>query len=304
MDAMTNQSYLKQYANLHLHSTHSDGEYSPAELVHMAKKEGYKALALTDHDTISGVKEFNAACKEAGMECVTGVEFTCTGLGEDFHITALDLDIENKAIQEYCACMGERETFRTKALFEFGVERGRIKNVTWEEVKQLHPGVSWLCVDHVFRTLVAKGLLTMYDYREFYDANFDHTPEFQFVYEKMPHRIYTANEVIEMINSAGGIATLAHGHNQLHCVPQLVEMGLKGIEVWHDLMTAEERTKAENLAAKYNLYISGGTDHGGKLGGLDKFDPQGKIYGKYNHLPLMYGTSETNFRAIKNRLYD
>ena len=119
----------------------------------------------------------------------------------------------------------------------------------------------------------------------------------------MPHRIYTVNEVIEIINRAGGIATLAHGHNQLQCVPTLVEMGLKGIEVWHDLLTSEERSEAEYLAKKYNLYISGGTDHGGKLGGMDKFDPEGKLYGIYNHLPLMYGTSEMNFNAIKKRIY-
>ena len=303
MELLSDTNYLKQYANLHLHSTHSDGEYSPSELVYIAKKEGYKALALTDHDTVSGVKELISTCKKEGMECVTGVEFTCTGLGEAFHVTGLDFDIEDKNIQDYCVCMAERETFRTKTLFELGIKKGRIKNVTWEEVQQHHPGISWLCVDHVFRTLVNKGILTMYNYREFYDANFGHGPEFQFVYKEMPHRIYEVQEVIDLINNAGGVAVLAHGHNQLQCVPELVEMGLKGIEVWHDLMTPEERCEAVNLAQKYNLYISGGTDHGGKLGGLDKFDPEGKIYGKYNHLPLMYGTSEINFNALKKRIY-
>ncbi len=298
-----NTNYEKQYGNLHLHSTHSDGEYSPSELVAIAKEEGYKALALTDHDTVSGVPEFLDACKKQGLDCVSGVEFTCQGLGEDFHLTALDFDINNKEITEYCLKMGERETYRTKRLFDKGVEKGTLKGVTWDDVVECNKGVVWFCVDHVFRTFVKKNLLTMFDYRNFYDTNFGHGPDNQFVYAEMPHRYYTPQELCEMVNAAGGITVLAHGHNQLHCIPELVKMGLKGLEVWHDLMTPEEREEAVRLAKEYNLYISGGTDHGGKLGGLDRFDPEGKIYGKYNHLPLMFGTSEENFKAIKNRIY-
>ena len=67
---------MKLYANLHLHSTHSDGVYTPAELARLAFEEGYKAAALTDHDAVSGNFEFMAACKELGMESLFGIEFS------------------------------------------------------------------------------------------------------------------------------------------------------------------------------------------------------------------------------------
>ena len=65
---------MEFYANLHLHSTHSDGVYSPAELVRIAKEEGYKALAITDHGNMFGVVEFYKACKEEGVKPIIGCE--------------------------------------------------------------------------------------------------------------------------------------------------------------------------------------------------------------------------------------
>ena len=67
---------MKFYANLHMHSTHSDGKYSPKELAKIAYDEGYRAAAVTDHDTATAYPEFKAACDELGMECIFGVEFT------------------------------------------------------------------------------------------------------------------------------------------------------------------------------------------------------------------------------------
>ena len=67
---------MKQYANLHLHSTHSDGVYTPAELVRIAKDEGYRALALTDHDTTSGNADMRLECEKAGLDFIFGCEFS------------------------------------------------------------------------------------------------------------------------------------------------------------------------------------------------------------------------------------
>ena len=67
---------MKLYANLHLHSTHSDGVYTPTELAQLCYEEGYKAAALTDHDAVSGNKEFMEACKALGLESLFGIEFS------------------------------------------------------------------------------------------------------------------------------------------------------------------------------------------------------------------------------------
>lgn len=67
---------MKLYANLHTHSTHSDGKYSPEEMVKVAKAEGYKALAITDHDTATAYPFLKAECEKEGLDCIFGVEFT------------------------------------------------------------------------------------------------------------------------------------------------------------------------------------------------------------------------------------
>ena len=67
---------MKKYANLHSHSTHSDGVYTPEELVRIAKDEGYSALAITDHDVATAYPELKATCDKVGMEAIFGCEFT------------------------------------------------------------------------------------------------------------------------------------------------------------------------------------------------------------------------------------
>ena len=92
---------MKVYANLHAHSTHSDGIYTPAQLAQVAYDEGYKAFSLTDHDTISGTKEMMSACKEKGIECICGIEFSTKFKAYDgrLHITAFHFDTEYPPIQ-------------------------------------------------------------------------------------------------------------------------------------------------------------------------------------------------------------
>ena len=87
---------MKQYANLHLHSTHSDGVYTPAELVRIAKDEGYRALALTDHDTTTGNADMRRECEAAGLDFIFGCEFSSPWRERriNFHIVGFDFDPE------------------------------------------------------------------------------------------------------------------------------------------------------------------------------------------------------------------
>ena len=288
---------LKQYASLHMHSTHSDGVYSPKELVEIGKKEGYKALALTDHDTVTGNAEVMGECKKAGLDAIFGIEFSseCAEFKRGFHITAFNFDPEYPEMKEYLYKLSEKETDQTRQLFHRGVEIGYIKGITWEEVLEYNKGITWLCNEHVFRAMKAKGLITDLDYPEFFETCFGKyrsmvPPTCEFM---------EAEELIPLIHRAGGIAVLAHPNNQLRCVERLVEMGLDGIEIWHSLLDIKERRAALELAKKYDLYVSGGCDHEGLLGGE---------YARYEHPedtiywlePLSAGTQEFFFNEIKN----
>ena len=290
------------YANLHFHSTHSDGQFTPEELVQIAKKEGYKALALTDHDAATGNAEMAAICKREGLEYILGAEFYAVGFGFNFHIVGLDFDPEHPKMKEHLDYAGNMCVYRTKSLFDMAIARGSLKGITWDEVVEANPGVKFLCVDHVFHLMRKKGLLTNADYKAFHRANFSSLIPFENIY-----KYRSAEQVISTINEAGGIAILAHPcwkkPNQFSVVQHLVELGLKGIETWHRDHTDEEAAEAERLAKKYNLYESGGTDHAGLMGGQYQFYPDIPENENPFYVPsLKFGVSEENFRKIKNRV--
>ena len=290
---------MRVYANLHTHSTHSDGAYSPRKIAEIAKNEGYGALAITDHDTFTGNAEALEACRELGLCCIPGIEFSLKGAAFKtwFHMTAFHFDPEYPEMKEYLRRLSERETHQTEVCFHRGVREGFIKGITWDEVLDYNRGITWLCNEHVFRALKHKGLMTDLDYPRFfhsvYGARRGEVPP--------THEFLTPDRLIPLIHEAGGIAILAHPHNQLHLVGELCSYGLDGIEAWHgDLPTNEERLDALEIAGERGLFVSGGSDHSGLCGGQ---------YERYEHPeetefylpPTSVGTTEFFFREIKNQ---
>ena len=289
---------MKQYANLHLHSTHSDGVYTPAELVRIAKDEGYRALALTDHDTTTGNADMRRECEAAELDFIFGCEFSSPWRERrmNFHIVGFDFDPEYPEMKEYLAQRSFCEAEQTRILFERGLAEGLIHGIVWEEVLEYNRGVTWLCNNHVFETMKAKGLVTDLDY-----MNFFHT-----VYGKRrgevkpPYEFKPIDKMLRLIRDAGGFAVVAHPHRQLHAIPELIEMGLSGLEVWHQLLTPEERLEALAIAKEHKLFISGGSDHDGLCGGYySSFEnPEESEF----YVPeCSCGTTEFFFNEIKSR---
>ena len=295
---------VKLYANLHTHSTHTDGGYAPKEIVRAAKIEGYGAVAVTDHDAATGYPELKAACEKEGLECIFGVEFSAPSalladkkmMEATFHIVGFDFDPEYPTMKKYLEDMSVCETEQTHVLFDRGVRLGKIKGIEWEEVLEYNTGITWLCNNHLWRAMLAKGLVTPSDRGWFWNELFaDHR------YEVPPYREFKKEyEIIQLIRDAGGIAIVAHPHEQLCHMDTLIEMGVEGLEVWHQLMTEEEKTQALKIAYEKGLYISGGSDHHGLCSGY---------YEDYVNLsdcpfyapPRSYGTTEAYFNEIKNR---
>ena len=289
---------MKQFANLHLHSTHSDGVYTPAQLVRIAKDEGYRALSLTDHDTTTGNADMRRECEAAGLDFIFGCEFSSPWRERriNFHIVGFDFDPEYPEMKEYLTQRSFCEAEQTRILFERGLSEGLIHGIAWEEVLEYNKGVTWLCNNHVFETMKAKGLVTDLDY-----MNFFHT-----VYGKRrgevkpPYEFKPIDKMLRLIRDAGGFAVVAHPHRQLHAIPELIEMGLSGLEVWHHLLTPEERLEALKIAKEHKLFISGGSDHDGLCGGYySSFEnPEESEF----YVPeCSCGTGEIFFREIKTR---
>ena len=286
------------YANLHMHSTHSDGVYSPRELVKIAKEEGYSAISITDHDTATAYPELKAACDEYGLECIFGVEFTSPS-PVCCHITAFNFDPEYPPMKKYLSDMAFRQTDNTKKCFDEAVGKGGITGITWEEVLEFNKGVKWLCNNHVFNLLLAKGLEKEENYMNWFKKNFrDQRYKYPPVLDFLP-----TDKLIALIKEAGGIAILAHPVNGgLDDLDELISYGLDGVEVWHADMTEEERKSAFDLAIKKGLFISGGSDHSGLLGGYYSSYPTEEELKKSDMYipPHSVGTTKEYFDEIKN----
>lgn len=287
------------YANLHNHTTHSDGVYTVDEITEIAYKEGYRAFAVTDHDTVTGNNEMPAAGQRWGIESIFGCEFMTKSdsLGMGFHLTAYDFDPTLPEMKDYLYKCSLNMTEKTRIIFERAREQGALpKELLWENVLADNPGVTWLCNDHVFRTMKKMGIYEDRDYPHFYNDIFcyygHNIPP---LYEKLP-----LEEIVPLIRRAGGLVLCAHPHKQLEVIPELVKLGVWGLEVWHPDLTAEEIPEALRIARDMGLYISGGSDHSGLCGGQYSFFED---YTKCEfYIPeLSAGTTREMFEEIKER---
>lgn len=284
------------YANLHMHSTHSDGVYSPRELVRIARDEGYSAIAITDHDTASAYPELKQCCEELGMECLFGVEFSVQK-PKNYHIVGFGFDPEYPPMKQYLADMAVRQTDNTKKCFEEAVASGGITGITWQEVLEFNRGIPWLCNNHVFELLKARGLETQDNYAAWFDRLFSKQREkYPPIREFLP-----LGELVKLIKAAGGFAVVAHPHKQLEDLDFLMEQGIEGLEVWHSDLTEEEKAQALALALEKGLFVSGGSDHSGLLGGYyDSYPNEAALkQSEYYIEPHSVGTTKAFYEEIK-----
>lgn len=273
-----------KYANLHLHSTYSDAQFTPEQLVLIGKSLGYKALALTDHETDGGVRELmRYADREGGIDVLSGIEFYGEYDKVNLHLVALDYDMDAPALRAFVRERVELYTEYTRKCVAFGQQIGTIEGITWDDVLSVCDEGAWVCIDSVLNAYRAKRIPIPANLR----ADVFKSPETLTLKPKNP----TAEQVIRVIRDAGGIATLAHPNNQTHYVPALIDMGLNGIEVCHPSMTEDTLRLADEAAATYRLYRCGGTDHTGPMSGC----------GGRHAIPVFNGVTEEEYFTIKER---
>ena len=290
---------MKPYANLHTHSTHSDGKYTPKELVTVAKREGYRAIAIADHDSATAYPELKRACEEAGLEYIFAVEFS---IAEPVfcHVIGFDFDPEYPEVKKYLHDMGARQTDNTKHCFDEAVQNGSIDGITWDEVLEYNKGIIWICNTHVFNAMKAKGLVKQSEYMSWFNKNFKEQRG------KYPPSINfkTLPEIVKMIKAAGGFAVCAHPSRfLLDNVDILIDSGIEGLEVLHPDLSDDEKALSYKICMEKNLYVSGGSDHSGFCGGYyDSYPSEEALKASEHYIePLSVGVYENNFRELKNR---
>ncbi len=243
------------FADLHLHTNFSDGTYTPEELVAQAARNHLAAIALTDHDTVEGCERAANACKAAEIEFIAGAELTAEQNDTEIHILGYFLDTQNKKLLEEIA---KFQTVRQQRIHEM-VARLNALNVPLkvEDVIALancrSPGRP-----HVARALVKAGFVGSLD-EAFERFLKKHRPAF------VPKAKISSQVAIELIHQANGVAVMAHpGLNRTdEVIPDLVDAGLDGIECFHTKHSTAVSEHYLEIADKYNLLVTGGSDcHG------------------------------------------
>lgn len=249
--------------DLHTHSTASDGQYTPTELIQMAKERGLEALALTDHDTLDGLEEAVRAGQRCGLRVIPGVELSAKEY-PTFHILGYGFSLNAPALTELCRIMKARRDERTGRLLAFLGEKGI--QLTTGEVEGLAGG-NIIGRPHFAQAMVRRGYVATN--REAFDRYLD-TEEY---HQKVERDKPSVQECITAIKGSGGKVSLAHpyqigldeeGLDKL--VGGLVSCGLDAIECYYPQYTPEQQEFYCHLAEKYRLSKTGGSDfHGEKV---------------------------------------
>lgn len=236
--------------DLHVHSTFSDGRLSPGELVKLAARHNVVALAMTDHDTMAGSAEKIEACRQAGIECVIGVEMSCQLGGREVHILSLFADPDSPEKGRIVELSHSRRQ-RMAAMLDKLNARGI--HINMEDLPVASDGVYGR--PHLARALVEKGVVKNINeaFRRFlYDSGPVHIDKVRL----------DAAEGIALAKSLGGVAVLAHPgvSGLLGDLDTLVGMGLDGIEAYHPKHGGETIAKILRYCRERGLVVSGGSD--------------------------------------------
>ena len=264
---MSNTARIGRAIDLHTHTTASDGTLTPREVVALAKELGLGAVAITDHDTVSGLAEALAAGEETGMRVVPGVELSSQLEQREIHIVGLGIHRESPALLALLAERREARVRRNRQLLERLAELGMVI-----------PPEGLLTRTHVAEALARHG---------YAESTVDALQRYlipgrpAWIAKKSP----TPGECAAVIHEAGGKAFLAHldridqrdPERGKRLAREALRMGLDGLEARYTTYTPAWEETADRMAAELGLLRSGGSDfHGARkpnrlgsgLGGL------------------------------------
>jgi len=256
---------MEKLIDMHVHSYYSDGEYKPNELVKIALAKNICTMALTDHDTIDGVRRLDRSNLK-GITVYNGIEFGAKVSFGKMHILAYDYDINNKNFNNMMQVLKDnRINSLLSTYIQMKIDTGI--NFTYEEIVNIVNAKHNIGKPDLALVLMKNNYVK--SVREAFNKYLN--PAYDKI-RKYNRGVYP-EEILNLIKEANGISVLAHPNslklNNLELeekIKELISMGLQGIEVYHPDLIEEERKFYLYLANKYNLLISGGSDyHGPKI---------------------------------------
>jgi len=243
--------------DLHSHSYFSDGSLSPTELVQLAEERGINHLALTDHDTVNGLNEASVAAQGLELELINGVEFSCTWEKQLLHIVGLNIDPNNSELLTTIERNRKRRLDRAESMHE-DFEQHNI-NLREGVAKQL-VGNSVPTRPHFAQALIDQGYAK--DKKQAFKRYLVRgKPGY------IPMSWASLEEIGHSINSAGGVAVLAHPMRYkftrtklIRLISEMIPAGIRGIEVSTGTTDKQQAAMLGELAKQFKLVSSIGSD--------------------------------------------
>lgn len=237
--------------DLHMHTTASDGDYHPGDLVEKAYKAGLRTIAITDHDTVAGLEAALEAGKNLEINVIKGIELSTKFKGKTVDILGYNIASSAKLEQILQEMRNERENRAARIIKKF-TDLGM--PISIGDVNK-HSRGDVIARPHIAKAIVDKGYVK--DVQMVFD---------RFLADGKPcavdKMIITPEEGIELIQEAGGIAVLAHPvllHDD-RLVFELLQFKFDGIEVWHRKQNKADNKRYKALASRFNLVMTGGSD--------------------------------------------
>ena len=240
-------------ADLHIHSTASDGTLSPLSLVELAARNGVDIIALADHDSVSGVAAATQAGVALGVRVVPGVELSAARADQSIHILGYFVDVDDEHFRSELAALRAARLRRARTIVLALQDAGY--RISLDAVLDLSRDGS-VGRTHIARILVAAGHAI--DVPDAFFRLLDRGMPFY-----RPKDLLEPRHAVKVINGAGGIAVLAHPgvSGTEDSIDELVSYGLAGIEVYHVDHSEEQKDRFAAIAASRGLLVTGGTDY-------------------------------------------
>ena len=248
------------YIDLHVHSTASDGTLTPAQVVRHAAEQDLDAIALTDHDTVSGIREAMAEAKEAGIRLIPGIELASRYQGIEIHILGLFVDWEHAGflagLEDIRSIRSRRNEEMLRRFNRDGID------LTMEDLTGTNPGTV-ITRAHFARALVSKGYAADVNraFKTYLQAGGPYVP---------PREIVTPEAAVNLLHQAGAFIALAHptlyklGWEEIRSLVSLLKkLGMEGLEVYHSSNNQYESGRLKDIAREYGLLPTGGSDFHG-----------------------------------------
>jgi predicted metal-dependent phosphoesterase TrpH len=286
------------YIDLHVHSTASDGTFTPSEVIRYAAKKKLKAIALTDHDTTAGIEEARKTAKELSVQFIPGIELSAVYKGKDIHILGLFIDEKNKAFQNAIESFKKSREERNLKMIKLLADSGF--DISSSKLKKEF-GDAVLTRAHFARYLLNRQYISTM--KEAFDKYIGPgCPCY------LPKPLITPEESIRIILNANGLPILAHPllyHLSIEEIDELLvylkKLGLVGLEAIYSSNTGNDENEMRHLANIHGLILSGGSDfHGTNKPQIDLGTGKGNLKIPYELVEKMQALIASSVSSLKD----